>query len=588
LSIDECATWEDHRIPTEIEFNNSGGADSDQAAFTVLRVRGDTWLVGGWSGLWRSLNNGVDWESITVIPADFTRGIAFSQNFPSDQTVYIGAYAAGIQITNDGGLSFTSPNWGIGQTNVQRIRTTKGDPNRISSIAAHFAYLSDDAGQNWRQLDDPFSMDRHVFSYVEPKELWVYGKKPEDGFDGLIAYSLDDGDTFSELTALNALMPSDPEYILRYHNKLNTLTYMATGIDGIFTADGPEGPWTKIGTLLGGSGGGAPVVWPEEAPERAMVAKGGSVHMSFDGGLTWKTSHLLDSLASISSTLFASDGTAFAVTETGRLFRSDTGEVWTEMITDVPYMHEHRSIIPAQVYEAQARPDFHKFREILLGTHDGVYVVTDSEPPTISRWSGWQVVDNKADFVYCNGCPEGLSEPNNEPYPGADFSAISRIREGIEMGVQLRGHTITLSGVILEESQVDVYVDGTLIESIGQDISLDPDTMETLITIEDLDDGWHHLTVEGIAGEGVLIDTFSSLTEASPLQVFEEPTETAETGHTGKSTTQTGTTDTSDSGPTETDSPPDDGSACGCASTTTQFLWLSLLTPLLILRRCKI
>jgi hypothetical protein len=112
--------------------------------------------------------------------------------------------------------------------------------------------------------------------------------------------------------------------------------------------------------------------------------------------------------------------------------------------------------------------------------------------------------------------------------------------------------------------------------------------METLITIEDLDDGWHHLTVEGIAGEGVLIDTFSSLTEASPLQVFEEPTETAETGHTGKSTTQTGTTDTSDSGPTETDSPPDDGSACGCASTTTQFLWLSLLTPLLILRRCKI
>ena len=51
--------------------------------------------------------------------------------------------------------------------------------------------------------------------------------------------------------------------------------------------------------------------------------------------------------------------------------------------------------LPAQVYEVKARPDFEKYRELLIGTHDGVYVLTDSKTPTVSRWSGWQIIHNK-------------------------------------------------------------------------------------------------------------------------------------------------------------------------------------------------
>jgi photosystem II stability/assembly factor-like uncharacterized protein len=582
LSTDDCASWEDHRTPNETEFDNSGGAQSDESAFTVLRVRGDTWLIGGWDGLWLSRNNGVDWDEIAVIPPDFTRGIAFSQNFPSNRTVYIGAYAAGIQITNDGGTSFTSPNWGISQTNVQNIRTTKGAPNQVSAIAAHFAHVSNDGGHNWLKLNDPFPMDREVISYVEPNELWVFGKQLSlDDFDGRVAYSLDGGDTFLEPKALNTVMPSDPEYIVRYNDALDMPTYMATGNDGIFISNSIGGPWTSVlSELVGPSGGGGPALWPSDAPERAMIAKGGSVYLSFDGGLTWSDPHVLDSLDEIAKTLFASDGTAFAVTTAGRLFRSDTGKVWTEVVTDSVYTHQHYATLPAQVYEAQTRPDFEEYREILIGTHDGVYVVTDSEKPSISRWSGWQIVDNKADFVHCHGCPDGLTEPNNEPYAEANFGGISRISKGIEMSLQLRGHMIKLSGVIIESSQADVYVDGIWVGSIGENISPNPTIIQPLITIEDLDDGWHHVAVIGVAGEGVLIDTFASLTNAPILQGLLGTGNTTETG-------STGTTDTADSGPYDTDSAPANPSDCGCASSTPHFLWLGLMAPLLLKRRHK-
>ena len=588
LSSDNCATWLDRRTNSETEFDNSGGAESDEEAFTVLRAAGDSWIIGGWDGLWLSKDSGISWTEIAVIPADFTRGLAFSPEFPADERVYVGAYAGGIQVSPDAGASFISPNWGIGQPNVQNIRTTPGNPERISAIVAHFSYVSDDGGVNWRELDDPFSMEREVISYVDPAEIWVYAKQPSQGaFNGMIAYSLDDGKTYLEPSELNSLMPMGAEFVLRFTSKTGDLTYMATGADGVFTASSPTGPWTRtMEAPTAGSGGGPAVIWPTVAPERAMFARGSTIFFSDDAGNSWATVAELGPFDEVSNTLFAEDGTAFAVTTVGRIFRSDDGHDWTEMILDTKVEHPHVTILPSQVYEALARPDFVGNREILIGTHDGVYLVTDTKPPTVSRWSGWQIVDNKADFVHCSGCSEASTEPNNETFPGADFNGISRMGPGIEMSLQLRGHTIYITGTVESESTTEVYVDDIKVGILGTAVSHKPGAMITLFTVKGLEDGWHQVLVVGVAGDGVLIDTFEALTEANTLSDLNEKHDTGDTGPI-KETGDTQVGDTADSADSPVDTSDTDNVAdtggdpgCGCTHSTNGFLGFSLIIVL--------
>ena len=149
------------------------------------------------------------------------------------------------------------------------------------------------------------------------------------------------------------------------------------------------------------------------------------------------------------------------------------------------------------------------------------------------------------------------------------------------MAVQLRGHTIILSGVITDPSIVHVYIDGEFVDNIGQKATTDLSKMRPLTTIDGLEDGWHYVEVVGIKGDGVLIDTFSSVTEAQTLQGLPATGETGETGKTGE-TGETGPT-----GSTDTHTPVDDPSDCGCSTSAPHAMWLALLGPVWLLRRSK-
>lgn len=72
VSVDQCATWTDMAAPEQPQYTYPGGVRFPSQAFTTLHVDGAHWLIGGWMGLYETLDAGVTWRDTEPMGPDIS------------------------------------------------------------------------------------------------------------------------------------------------------------------------------------------------------------------------------------------------------------------------------------------------------------------------------------------------------------------------------------------------------------------------------------------------------------------------------------------------------------------------------------
>ncbi len=489
VSEDGCGSWEDRHAEMDPYFEGSGHCASVSMAFTDLFASGDRWALSGWDGLALSEDAGASWVEPFLIAPAYARGLAVSPGYARDAGVWLGSYAAGVTRSGDGGQSFLSRSAGLAAPNVQRLAfpPTNSGERPLFAISGHLLWRSDD-GASWTLLEPPQATVSSIAFLEGPPRLWSIGTGV--GEEPKVAESLDHGRGWHGLDALEEAL-GDAALIgaAQLHDRLFVTTQ---GPAAVLHSDDGEA-WSEVRSdeaeLVG-----RPLAWPAADPERVLVPVDGAVLWS-DDGERWSAVEL--SREPVLLLEQADDGTLFAATRGGLVLRSDDGgEAWTEL--------ELR--LPASPYALAPLPGFAELGHLLVGTHDGPYVLLDawSDAPSWGPWGGDCLVDDLSNYVE----REGL-EP--EEHEGQRLVSVHRVAPGATMRTGLRGHHLRIHGAVERASEVRVLLDGEEAGSVGATSSED---IGVLWERSGLDDGWHEIALEGVSGEGVLIDAFQGQREA--------------------------------------------------------------------------
>ncbi len=499
VSDDRCATFTSAVTGSETEFDLSGGASSDDEAFTVVRVVGDRFVVGGWDGLWISDNEGVTWTEHLLIPPDYTRGIAYNPEWPEDDTVFVGAYAAGVQRAFDGGTRWDAPGVGMSAANVQKVLWVPGTSSELLAISGHHGWRSVDGGERWAPLNGPFPEDTTISGFSEPDEIWLFSTLAGPKFSGLVAVSEDGGATWQETPELNAADPG-VRSMLRFADDSGATRYLASSSSGISVAPDWRGPWTRALTTDHTFAAMA-TAWPAGDPERVVYATGSTIWLSEDDGDTFVEAAAFSELDQVAELAIAADGTCFALGSIGRVFRSDDCKAWEDT----------GLVMPALVHAIAPRPDFGVAREVLVGTHDGVYAYVDVDPPFITKWSGYQRIDDYSDYAHCEaGCVATNPAAYAEARSDASMGFVTRMVSERALHMKLRGHTLRLYGWSGGKSSVEVIVDGVW----RADVPGVDGGPALLVEVTGLADQMHDVELHSHAGDDVLFDFVESWSDA--------------------------------------------------------------------------
>ncbi|MFH2000973.1 MAG: hypothetical protein ABIK28_14925, partial [Planctomycetota bacterium] len=122
----------------------------------------DRTLFYGYMGLWKSIDGGRNWTDLPI-PVQIPRDIAFSPEYGTDQTVYMGSGRSGTFLSKDGGFTWTEVQGGL----PPDIRTTHialspgflTDHTIFISTSEHGVWRSVDAGSSWSRLTNGISGD---------------------------------------------------------------------------------------------------------------------------------------------------------------------------------------------------------------------------------------------------------------------------------------------------------------------------------------------------------------------------------------------------------------------------------------------
>lgn len=510
VSTDGCATWEDRGTPIDVTYDGDGSAGDVSVAYPIFFVNDDRWAVGGWVGFYWTGDEGASWAEAPTVPADYTRGIAFADDFDTTRRVHLGTYAAGTGWTEDGGASFTFAAHGLTNPNVQQLDTS-GDPALLFGVIGHTAWLSPDAGSSWAQLVTGMTTAGDVFPFHGGTEIWVF---EEASAGQQLAGSADGGSSWAPLADL----------LTALHGK------QAAGAVGFQTADGTEarcvstqstggllcsldGGTTWAGAALTGDGARAtsPVAWPPSAPTRVVWTDAQGVHVSEDLGanITTLTPFGLDLPLELTE---ADDGTLVVVTWGGEVWRSDDGgATWVDLAVAVP----------SWTHVVATRPDFAHHPDVLIGTHDGNFHVADTTgaTPTIARWAQWERIDQGTEYFICATCRTSIDDEM------AGMGTLLQLDPGSVSAGLLRGSEFRVIGRETDAGGGDIYADGVLVGSFGGKGS------GVLADVTVGDAGWHQIELHA-TGDGLLLDAVEMITPGDVLAFDADDTGNSDSGDT--------------------------------------------------------
>lgn len=488
-SMDGCTTWEHLAAPLDAEYGVSGGVEDEAEAFPVVEVAGDRVVIAGWAGL--ATWDGASWRTATILPAGYTRGLVVSPLFPSNGEIWWGTYAGGIARTDDAGASWSAPNLGTLDPNIQALALDR-DGATLYAISGHIVRRSTDHGRVWDTLQTGFTADESVIIWQDPGHVWVTGRTSGGIESTQVRETLDFGDTWREVGALSAFIPgADARAVTRV---LDTVC-VSTSDRSLACSDDAGVSWDtrfNADTDLAD-----PVGWPKDGPQRILVIDDAGVHLSDDAGRTW-TVVTVDPLDPPATLTGAPDDSLFLLTASGRLWRSaDGGDSWGP--TGVR--------LPADTFHLVPRPDFYAVPELIAGTADGLYRIEDATgTPRLSRWAAWERVEaSGTEFGVCTTCPD----PRD--WPGAGSVDVQPLDTGAAWETTMRGDRLRLYGATLGVGSVVMEVDG--VEVARVDDLWDPH-VDLRAEVDVAPAPWHHVR---LTGRNFLVDAVEAESDLSPL-----------------------------------------------------------------------
>lgn len=150
-STDGAATWQkinNGLIPDEV-LNASMALGINQLAIDPSDP--DTVYAGTTNGLFRTTNQGAEWERIgTAMPDQFISSLLIHPSDPS--VLYIGG-PAGVWKSTDRGATWHAVNQGLGSLNIRTIAMSPRDPRLLyAGTNGSGLYRSPDGGASWTPL----------------------------------------------------------------------------------------------------------------------------------------------------------------------------------------------------------------------------------------------------------------------------------------------------------------------------------------------------------------------------------------------------------------------------------------------------
>lgn len=540
LSDDRCETWTDRATGEDPDFDADGGATGISDSWVFLQANGDQWVFGGWSGISATADAGATWTQPPLIPVDYTRGLWASSG--SDR-IWVGPYAAGPGWTDDGGARFVAPSLGLVNGNVQAVLQHPAGvaADTVYALVNHRPYVSTDQGSSWTLLHPDAPQIQSLTAWEDPGHVWLLAEREGTG---VVWQTLDGGASWATLDALGTPASGGaPAYAVGLADGTRCLVHHGP-VGVACTADG----MSAATEFLVGTGVfvAPPVVWPYAAPDRLVLGTEAGVHVVDEQGEI-STSEALggDSCVRL---LVTDDDTLFCASRTGGLWRSeDGGSSWTD--TAVTF--------PAWVHVMESRPHFAARGELLVGTHDGCFVVHDAggERPWSERWAPWQRIDDVSSLLTWTGETTTLEDVE------AGFGQVSVLSAHAAAQGWLRGTEIAVYGGLSDGGTATLWVDGVEGPSFV-------DGAVPTASVEGLDDGWHDVRVVAGAAGGAWLDALEARGDGAVLDL--------ETPDTGLDTDAD--TDAADS---SAEGRPPVSQGCGCGRGGAALVVL----PLLVTRR---
>lgn len=505
-----CATWSDRAVPGVPGEDDFGQARHAAAVWRTFVASEDVWLIGGYFGLQLSEDAGLSWEEQPILSPAATRGLSFSSTFGSDQGVFWGTYAAGVAISHDDGDSFVAPSHGLGEGNVQDIRTSdNGKEHVITVIAGHVAYASRDAGWSWIRFEGLGGQVARIFPWDGGLEYWAIPYE----LDHALLESVDGGVTWAEPAALiEALDGAQPASAARCQGSCDGNWRCLTAVNPTSLLCSTDGgvsweTWYRDeegdpdAEEQGRDAVTEPVLMPRDEPEVVIFGDPSGLHRITDRGATWEDTPIDGGDVPVELACAAGDH-AFAATRSGKLLRSDDrGETWLEL--------EPR--LSSQATVMISSPGFIEEAHFLVANLDGVWELVDpAGDASLQPWTSWQRVDNHSGFVVKEGCPGSRADD------AASMNSRQPLPRGCSMSLPIQGETLRILGITGPEGSARVLIDGV---PTGQVPSQEVADSSVLAVLEGLEPGWHRVEIVGEGDDSLEIDAV----EATDSAGFPEP-----------------------------------------------------------------
>jgi photosystem II stability/assembly factor-like uncharacterized protein len=246
LIRDKQADLPQFNLPHFSDLRVSNDFNNDQTIF-----------LAGFKGLFKSTNGGKNWQEMESLSARMIVGLAISPNYKNDSTIAVVNYVGEAYISEDAGVNWTAFFRGLEIPRfTQNFETPYDDPRRYFDIAFSPNYASDqtiflgflrdylakstDKGKTWKIINLPKTGNfiRGTILAVSPdfaSDRTIYIASNE----GDIYYSQDGGDSFAILSHLKSRIFS--LIISPHFNSDRTL--FASGIDGVYKSENAGKTW---------------------------------------------------------------------------------------------------------------------------------------------------------------------------------------------------------------------------------------------------------------------------------------------------------------------------------------------------------
>lgn len=494
---DRCETWVASLAPMTNYFEEDASESftTPARAFTYLGWSGDRLYLGGYDGA-AVLAEGRTWYHSRLIGADYTRGIAYSNDFNSDGRLLLAAYGGGTARSLDGGYTFAAPGLGVRDANVQEVYV----PDNVDGMDLAYAtfnrvlYRTTDQGSTWEVMPGPFTALRQ-YTVGPGDRMWGADVASDTPPPNDVLFSEDAGASWQEITNLPGSFGDDTVFQVYDADPwvcLRTMTNVACSSDdrGTFVdAFSTDASGDRIMDVTG---------WPLGVPEHLLVGVASGIwKIDGVGGSTqvWEAG-----TAGIRRMAVADDGTVFAGDEAGRLLRSDDGgDTWYDTGVEVP----------CQIKTINPRPDFATWGELLIGGMDGTFLIDEAG---LHRFGAYEREDNVTEYIFCRGCRE-------EDDATAAIGKYEVVSFGQLFSGDIRGHTIRVHGRSDGTQMAELIVDGVV---MWADVVPATDGFGVLVEVSGLSDTWHFVDFTVMSEGTIDVDALEAFGDGQAFAGFVE------------------------------------------------------------------